>query len=166
MRVILMVQAVVLPGFATTSPALAQAATGPASAPVGSWHTTVIAHGWAPVVTSSIPAIPRRGADRHHALAGIASFYWQDQMTANGERFDPRAMTAAHRTLPFNTMLRVTRIDSGRSVVVRVNDRGPFKPSRVIDLSKAAAMALGFEQQGLTRVRIDVLPGAAVHSSR
>ncbi len=91
-----------------------------------------------------------------HALTGIASFYWQDQMTASGERFDKTAMTAAHRTLPLGTRVRVTHVASGRSVVVRINDRGPFKPGRVIDLSLAAAEQIGMTAHGLAQVRIDV----------
>jgi rare lipoprotein A len=92
-----------------------------------------------------------------HALTGIASYYWQDQMTSSGERFDKRAMTAAHRTLPLGTRVRVTHVSSGRSVVVRINDRGPFKPGRVIDLSEAAAEQIGMTNQGLAQVRIDVV---------
>jgi rare lipoprotein A len=92
-----------------------------------------------------------------HALTGIASFYWQDQMTASGERFDKRAMTAAHRTLPMGTRVRVTHVTSGRAVVVRINDRGPFKPGRVIDLSLAAAEQIGMTGQGLAQVSLEVV---------
>jgi rare lipoprotein A len=88
---------------------------------------------------------------------GIASFYWQEQMTASGERFDKSAMTAAHKTLPMHTRVRVTRLDTGRSVLVRINDRGPFKPGRIIDLSDAAADALGMKAMGLAQVKIDVV---------
>lgn len=92
-----------------------------------------------------------------HALDGIASYYWQDQMTATGERFDKTAMTAAHRTLPFGTKVRVTHSKNGRFVVVRINDRGPFKKGRVIDLSEAAAKAIGMTSAGLAHVKIDVI---------
>lgn len=92
-----------------------------------------------------------------HALDGIASYYWQDQMTASGERFNKRAMTAAHRTLPFGTRVRVTHVASGRSVEVRINDRGPFKKARVIDLSEAAAQTIGMTGKGLAHVRIAVV---------
>ena len=78
-------------------------------------------------------------------------------MTASGERFDKTAMTAAHRTLPFGTKVRVTHAKSGRSVVVRINDRGPFKPGRVIDLSQAAAEQLGMTGHGLAQVTVDVV---------
>ncbi len=92
-----------------------------------------------------------------HLLDGIASYYWQGQITATGEAFDKRAMTAAHRTLPFGTKVRVTRVDTGSSVVVRINDRGPFKPGRVIDLSERAAEDLGMTSIGLTPVRLEVV---------
>jgi rare lipoprotein A len=88
---------------------------------------------------------------------GIASYYWQEQMTSSGERFDRNAMTAAHKTLPMHTRVRVTRLDTGRSVIVRINDRGPFKAGRIIDLSDAAAEALGMKMMGLAQVKIDVV---------
>jgi rare lipoprotein A len=92
-----------------------------------------------------------------HSLTGIASYYWQDQMTANGERFDKRAMTAAHKTLPLGTRVRVTHVASGRSVVVRINDRGPYKPGRIIDLSEAAAEQLQMTAAGLAAVTVEVV---------
>ncbi len=76
---------------------------------------------------------------------GIASYYWQGQMTASGARFNPNAMTAAHRSLPFGTRVLVTTIASGRTVTVTINDRGPFVKGRIIDLSSAAAGALGID---------------------
>lgn len=94
---------------------------------------------------------------KSHALEGIASYYWQDQMTAAGERFDKTALTAAHRTLPMNTRVRVTNVVNGRSVVVRINDRGPFKPGRVIDLSEAAAGVIDMKKQGLAPVKVQVI---------
>ncbi len=109
----------------------------------------------------TLRALPKLGPSLvgpTHALRGIASFYWQDQKTANGERFDKMALTAAHKTLPFNTRVRVTNESNGRSVVVRINDRGPFKPGRVIDLSYAAAGEIAMRGRGLTSVRIEVLP--------
>jgi len=90
------------------------------------------------------------------AQSGIASVYAYDGgRTASGERASPGALTAAHRTLPFGTMVRVTNRSSGRSVVVRINDRGPFVRGRIIDLTPAAARALGFS--GLANVEIDVV---------
>jgi peptidoglycan lytic transglycosylase len=88
---------------------------------------------------------------------GLASFYGSDQQTASGERFNPRAMTAAHRTLPFGTKVRVTNVRSGRTVTVRINDRGPFITGRVIDLSQAAAEELGIVGHGIAKVKLDVV---------
>ena len=88
------------------------------------------------------------------AQSGIASVYGYGR-TASGERVSPGALTAAHRTLPFGTMVRVTNRSSGRSVVVRINDRGPFVRGRIIDLTPAAARALGFS--GLANVSVDVV---------
>ncbi|MEM8794742.1 MAG: septal ring lytic transglycosylase RlpA family protein [Pseudomonadota bacterium] len=91
--------------------------------------------------------------------SGIASLYWQDQMTANGERFNKHAMTAAHKTLPFGTYVKVTRVKTGKSVVVRINDRGPFIKGRIIDLSQAAAAKIGLTRKvGITKVNIEVVP--------
>ena len=91
---------------------------------------------------------------------GIASFYGYDfsgNKTASGERFNPEGMTAAHRTLPFGTRVRVTNPRNGRSVIVRINDRGPFIRGRVIDLSYGAARVLGIISRGIAPVRIQVL---------
>jgi rare lipoprotein A len=82
------------------------------------------------------------------AQCGRASWYALTSKTASGERMNPAAMTAAHRTLPFGTKVRVTNKNNGRSVVVRINDRGPFIRGRVLDLSKAAAKRLGFVNAG------------------
>jgi len=99
---------------------------------------------------------------------GVASWYgkkFHGKKTANGERYDMHAMSAAHKTLPLPTMVRVTNLDNGRSVVVRVNDRGPFVKSRMIDLSYAAAKALGYDKKGTARVRVQTLDGHATSSS-
>lgn len=89
--------------------------------------------------------------------SGIASFYWQPQRVASGGWFNPNAMTAAHKTLPFGTRVRVTHMGNGRSVVVTINDRGPYVAGRIIDLSKAAAGVIGMQGQGLANVRMEVL---------
>lgn len=91
---------------------------------------------------------------------GVASYYasrFHGRLTANGERYDEREMTAAHRTLPFGTRVRVTRVEGGESVVLRINDRGPHRRGRVLDLSLAAARALRVVGEGLANVRIEVL---------
>jgi rare lipoprotein A len=92
-----------------------------------------------------------------NAPDGLASYYSHDSKTASGEKFDARELTAAHRTLPFGTPVRITNVATGRSVTVRVNDRGPFVRGRVIDVSHAAAESPGMVQQGVTKVKLDVL---------
>ena len=86
---------------------------------------------------------------------GKASWYALTSKTASGERMNPEAMTAAHRSLPFGTKIRVTNKRNGRSVVVRVNDRGPFVRGRIIDVSKAAARKLGFIRAGHAKICMD-----------
>ena len=91
---------------------------------------------------------------------GVASYYgrrFHGRLTANGERFDMNAMTAAHRSLPFGTRVRVTNPRNGRSVVVRINDRGPFVRGRTIDLSRAAATRIGMISSGHARVELERL---------
>lgn len=91
---------------------------------------------------------------------GLASYYGKEfngRKTSSGEIFDLNKLTAAHRTYPFGTIVRVTNLRDGTQVDVKVNDRGPVKPERVIDLSFAAAKAIGLDKLGLVRVRLDVL---------
>lgn len=86
-----------------------------------------------------------------------ASYYWQPQAVAQGGRFNPQALTAAHKTLPFGTKVRVTRVSTGQSVTVCINDRGPYIKGRGIDLSLRAARVIGMTGAGVTRVRVQVL---------
>jgi rare lipoprotein A len=112
------------------------------------------------LVRTPAPRSPAPGNDTaaaHSFSQGIASFYTEGTQTANGERFNTNAMTAAHPTLPFGTKLRVTSLTSGRSVTVRINDRGPFVKGRVVDLSLSAAKALGMVDAGVAKVRLDVV---------
>ena len=95
----------------------------------------------------------------HSASVGVASFYTEGTRTANGERLNPNALTAAHPSLPFGTRLRITSVASGRSVVVRVNDRGPFIKGRVVDVSYSAAKELGMTERGVAKVRMEVVEG-------
>jgi len=92
------------------------------------------------------------------AQTGRASWYEFTSQTANGEKMDPNELTAAHRSLPFGTKIRVENLDNGRSVDVRINDRGPFAGNRIIDLSKAAASCLGMIENGIATVRISSVP--------
>lgn len=107
-----------------------------------------------------VPA-PGRG-DSAPVQSGLASWYggdFQGKPTAQGEPFDMRAYTAAHRSLPLGTHVRVRNLDNGRIVVVRINDRGPYKRGVIIDLSRRAAGELGMVRQGRAPVRVEVVPG-------
>lgn len=103
------------------------------------------------------------------AESGLASFYagkFQGRQTANGEVFDTNKLTAAHKTLPFNSLVRVVNVRNGKSVVVRINDRGPFVSGRVIDLSRAAAAAIDMIADGVAPVTVEVVQigdGATYH---
>ena len=88
---------------------------------------------------------------------GVASYYWQPQRVASGGWFNPNAMTAAHKTLPFGTRVRVIHASTGRSVTVTINDRGPYIRGRIIDLSRAAAGVIGMRGSGVANVRLEVL---------
>jgi rare lipoprotein A len=93
-------------------------------------------------------------------IKGKASFYGSEfngRKTANGEIYDETALTAAHRTLPFGTVLRVTNLRNGLSVIVRINDRGPFHPDRVLDLSKTAAEEINLIMYGVTDIEAEIL---------
>lgn len=96
----------------------------------------------------------------HYKEIGLASWYGDDfhnKKTANGEIFNMNEMTAAHKTLPLPSIVRVTNLENGRSVIVRVNDRGPFVDNRLIDMSKKAADALGFKHKGVMSVKVELL---------
>ncbi len=101
--------------------------------------------------------LPKHAAAKPGATQGIASFYWEGTQTASGEKFDATQLTAAHPTLPFGTRLRVTNVTNGQSVTVRVNDRGPYVPGRIVDVSHSAAGALGMIDGGLAKVKLDVV---------
>jgi rare lipoprotein A len=88
---------------------------------------------------------------------GVASWYAESQMTASGERYSAALLTAAHRTLPFGTLVKVTNLSTNCATVVRINDRGPYKKGRIIDLSKAAAKELKMIGSGTASVQIEVL---------
>src|SRR3989441_6897217 len=103
---------------------------------------------------------PPRSSPRSDDQVGFASFYasrFHGARTASGERYDERALTAAHRTLPFGTRVQVTNLGNGRSVVVTITDRGPFARGRIIDVSRRAARRLDFVRDGTARVRLEVL---------
>lgn len=120
-----------------------------------------------PSNTSRPPAIPPHAirtpaVPGEYAEEGVASWYgvpFNGRRTSNGEIYDMYQLTAAHRTLPFNAIVRVTNLNNGKQVNVRINDRGPFVANRVIDLSYSAAQAIGMVGPGTAEVRLDVLGG-------
>jgi rare lipoprotein A len=114
-------------------------------------HAAVATNNHAPFATD------KHAAETQYASYGLASFYGHDSETASGERFNAGELTAAHRTLPFGTRVRVTNVATGRSVTVRVNDRGPFVPGRVVDVSYSAAETLGIIGRGVAKVKLDVV---------
>lgn len=108
--------------------------------------------------TGRVPSGPERWGD--HYLRGLASYYGQEfhgRKTANGETFNMYKLSAAHRTLPLGTTVRVWNLENGRSVVLRVNDRGPFIEGRILDLSYAAALELEMVSQGVAPVQIEIM---------
>lgn len=116
------------------------------------------------IALSMLLAAPAVAADENEAGtdlgSGTASYFSREiagNRTANGERCDPDTLTAAHRTAPFGSRMRVTNLATGRSVVVRVNDRGPFRAGRVIDLSHAAAREIGMHRTGTAKVSLALL---------
>ncbi len=119
------------------------------ASPGQAWLPTVERrHHTDPITTGSLP---------HGGAVGVASFYTEGVHTASGERLNPNALTAAHPSLPFGTHLRITSVASGRSVVVRVNDRGPFIKGRAVDVSYSAAKQLGMTERGVAKVKMEVV---------
>ncbi|HYL12760.1 MAG TPA: septal ring lytic transglycosylase RlpA family protein [Terriglobales bacterium] len=116
---------------------------------------------------TAIPVRHKRGCKPYQV--GVASWYgdyFQGKPTASGEPFDMHEFTAAHPTLPLGTFVRVTNLRNGRSVILRINDRGPVVDGRIIDVSYNAAKALDFKSRGLQRVRLDLVPTQTVAMSR
>ncbi|MFW5694176.1 MAG: septal ring lytic transglycosylase RlpA family protein [Alkalispirochaeta sp.] len=115
------------------------------------------------------PVPPPPDSQLTHQVEGIASWYggkFQGRLTANGEVFDTNELTAAHRTLPFDTIVRVTNQDTNQSVEVRINDRGPFVDNRVIDLSRAAASRIGLTASGIAPVELEIINYVPESNSR
>ncbi|NET73511.1 MAG: septal ring lytic transglycosylase RlpA family protein, partial [Sphaerospermopsis sp. SIO1G2] len=110
---------------------------------------------------ANLPKRPQQIASRNRLkFQGVASwygYYWAGNKTANGEIYNPEGMTAAHRTLPMGTKVRVTNTRNGKSVILRINDRGPYIAGRIIDVSLGAARILGMVKSGLAPVRVEVL---------
>lgn len=111
-----------------------------------------------PYTLKGITYVPH--VDYTYDAIGIASWYgepFHGQATANGETYDMNDLTAAHKTLPLPSLVEVTNLDNGRTIQLRVNDRGPFADERIIDISRRGAQLLGFQNQGITRVRVRIL---------
>ncbi len=109
---------------------------------------------------ATIPRPTDSAAFHADTQVGVASFYgaeYEGGRTSSGARYDPERLTAAHPTLPFGTRARVTNLENGRSVVVTITDRGPFRRGRIIDVSQRAARRLGFLRDGTARVRVQVI---------
>lgn len=121
-----------------------------------------------PTPAAAAPAAPASAATagRTEGLAANYSNRFNGRKTASGQIFDQNALTGAHRTLPFGTRVKVTNTRNNRSVVVRINDRGPTQPGRVIDLSRAAAGKLAMLRTGLVPVRLEVIAGAPAEKAR
>ncbi|MEJ2356936.1 MAG: septal ring lytic transglycosylase RlpA family protein [Deinococcales bacterium] len=134
------------------------------AAPVASAQADTVPPPTPPVAQATAshgaPATPQVPDPSAEVEVGNASWYgphFAGRLTSDGEVFDPSKLTAAHRTLPFGTLVRVTNLVNGESVVVRINDRGPFKPNRIIDLSRAAAEAIGMKNMGVAKVKLQPL---------
>ena len=108
----------------------------------------------------AVPVLAQAGDNRVEIGTGMASYYGAElggRRNASGERFDPNAMTAAHRTLAFGSRVAVTNLANGQEVIVRINDRGPFHGGRIIDLAHGAAQELGLTASGVADVKLEVL---------
>jgi rare lipoprotein A len=109
------------------------------------------------LTVGAVTQVATAGQAKKRSFSGLCAYYSERERLASGGQFDPNALTAAHRTLPFGTRVRVTDPKTGRSVVVTINDRGPFGKGRVIDVSLSAARALGMIGRGVIYVRAEVL---------
>ena len=108
----------------------------------------------------ALPVLTQAGDSGRDVGEGMASYYGSEfagSRTANGERFDPAGLTAAHRTLAFHSRVAVTNIANGKEVIVRINDRGPWGKGRIIDISHAAARQIGMDRSGTARVKLELV---------
>lgn len=146
------------PGFALALAAVALAGCAQSPVNIGKSELFAARHRTAlPAERKRDRAISMRRHEPSGGPMGLASYYAEGARTASGEKLIPGELTAAHPTLPFGTRLRVTRVDTGRSVIVRVNDRGPFVKGRIVDVSHSAAEQLGLIRNGVAKVKIDVV---------
>jgi rare lipoprotein A len=120
-------------------------------------HRNIKGYQMKKIIVAATAAFLLVSATAQAGIVGMASYYKSGKVTANGERFNPHGLTAAHRKLRFGTKVRVTNMRNGRSVVVRINDRGPFIRGRVIDLSLGAAKVIGLNKSGVAKISYTVL---------
>ena len=150
---------VAAPALAQTPPAAKSDAPGASAAPAATP---------APAPAPAATPAPAKAAGEH-AMEGLAAYYssrLNGHKTASGQTFNQDALTAAHPTLPFGTRVKVTNTKNGKSVVVRINDRGPTQAGRVVDLSRAAANRIGIGRGGLAPVKLEVVAEAPAKKSR
>ena len=148
-----------------SSAAIAQAPPRSTTPDLAAAAATTMAPGPATAAANTAPApvLSAPAAGHTHAMEGLAAYYAKrldGRRTAGGKSFNQNALVAAHRTLPFGTKVRVVNKKNGRSVTVRIVDRGPTEPARVIDLSRAAASKLGMRRRGVVPVKLEVVPEA------
>jgi rare lipoprotein A len=146
-----------LGAVAVTAAALAGCAQSPVRTSTSEWSAPARQTSLLTTKKRHQPAFAATGPLPHGTSVGVASFYTEGAHTASGERLNPNALTAAHPTLPFGTRLRITSVASGKSVVVRVNDRGPFLKGRAVDVSYSAAKQLGLTERGVAKVKMEVV---------
>jgi rare lipoprotein A len=120
-------------------------------------HCNKEGHSMQKLIIAATAAFLAIAVSAQAGVVGMASYYKSGKVTANGERFNPHGLTAAHRKLKFGTKVRVTNMRNGKSVVVRINDRGPFIGGRVIDLSLGAAKVIGLTKSGVAKVSFTVV---------
>jgi len=154
--------ALLMAPLVTTAPSMAASSSSLATPAADSVIRDVApSPSWEDRFLRQMPASPKGLLQLASAYTGQASWYgpgFYGNRTANGEVFRPGTYTAAHRSLPFGTRVKVTNLNNGRSAVVRINDRGPFTGGRIIDLAQGAASDLGVTASGVATVRLEVLP--------
>jgi len=142
--------------ISSSPPPAAERSAAPSASTTSAATPRPAARAATPRRSASTTSQVRRAVTRG-VLRGLASYYWQPQRVASGGWFNPNALTAAHKSLPFGTRVRVTNLRNGRSVVVRINDRGPYVRGRIIDLSKRAASAISMTGAGIVPVSVEIL---------
>jgi len=149
--------AVSLAALASLAPALAEQARTAVLAPMPALFHSFAPGSGGPFQAVAFTPVPVPKPYQERGLASWYGMHWSARKTASGEPYEPKEMTAAHRSIPFGTLVKVTNLANRRSVIVRINDRGPYRRGRIIDLSYAAAASLGAKHRGVARVRLEVV---------